>query len=281
MPRLLTAIYALSLMTACLPNQRPVDDVLLAEVFNKRLYQSQANQFIPEDASSQDSILFRNAYIEQWIRESLIMVEAERNLPDNLAIEELVEDYRSSMIKHQYEQQLVENLLDTAISDAELRQYYEDHKSQYVLESIIVRCRFIRLDSTVSEEIRSEIDQIWTTDDRERYQQLLSLVNQHAYSFYLNDSVWHKSEVIGSEMPPGTFTDNVIERNKTFRIGTDNSYYFLKILEVKDEEEIAPLTFIENQAEKVILHKRKIELLQKIKEDLYSRASSQNRIKIY
>ena len=278
-PRLLAILLAAIFLVHCQPRQDS-GDTLLAEVFNKRLYQSAADQVIPEGASSADSVLFRNAYVEGWIRESLMMVEAEQNLPADLALEDLVQDYRESMIRHQYEKMLVENLLDTTIAADELQSYYQEHKSQYILESVIVRCRFIRLDS-IDAEIRGEIESLWTTDEEEEHQRLLTLCNDHARTFYLNDSVWHRLDLIQAEMPPGTVDEELIRDSKTFKISNDESYYFLKILEDRDEEEFAPLTFIKEQASKVILHKRKLELLEKIKEDLYHRASSQKRIKIY
>lgn len=275
----LLAVLLSGTLLQCQP-QKATDDVLLAEVFSKRLYQSEADQVIPANATSADSVLFRNAYVERWIRESLMMVEAEQNLPSDLALEELVQDYRESMIRHQYEKILVENLLDTSITQNELQTYYEENKLQYVLESVIIRCRFIRLDSLDS-EIRNEIESLWITEEPEDHQRLLTLCNEHARTFYLNDSVWHRLDLIRAAMPPGTVDVDLIRDNKTLTISNDESYYFLKILEDRDEEEIAPLTFIKEQASKVILHKRKLELLEKIKEDLYHRASSQKRIKIY
>ncbi len=277
--RLLAIPLLAIILLQCQPDQG-VGDKLIAEVFDKRLYQSEADQVIPASASAADSLLFRNAYVERWIRERLMMIEAEQNLPADLALEDLVQDYRESMIRHQYEKMLVENLLDTTIVQTELETYYQENKSQYILESVIVRCRFIRVDSLDS-EIRKEIESLWTTDDLEEHQRLLSLCNEHAKTFYLNDSVWHRLAQVQAEMPPGTVDEKLIRDSKTFKISNDESYYFLKILEARDEEEIAPLTFIKEQASKVILHKRKLELLEKIKEDLYHRASSQKRIKVH
>lgn len=273
-------LMSVIMLSACNPNQ-VTNEKLIAQVYSKKLYESEANQNIPAGVSAQDSLLLRNTYIERWIRDNLMMVEAERNLPPDLALEELVEDYRASMIKHQYEKQLVERLLDTVINDAELQAYYNENKAQYILESVIVRCRFIKLGTEVPSEDRKQIEELWTSNEDEERQQLLLLTNEHADPFFLSDSTWYTLDAIRSIMPPGSVNDAVIRNNREVMMANDQGYYFLKILEVRDEEEIAPLIFIEQQASKVILHKRKLELLEKIKEDLYDRASTQNRIKIY
>ncbi|MBX2816517.1 MAG: hypothetical protein KTR24_10980 [Saprospiraceae bacterium] len=275
LPSLLFGLY---LFASC---QSVTTDPLIAEVYNKKLYQSEADRSIPPMTSSSDSVLLRNAFIERWIRESLMMVEAEQNLPNDLALEELVEDYRSSMILHHYEKRLVEHLLDTIIPLDELQRYYDENKSQYILESVIARCRFIKIDADIPSKRIKEIEENWTTTDEKKFRKVLSLCNQYSSSFYLNDSIWHDIEEIKAEMPPGSVNNAVVRNNRELKISNDSGYFFLKILEVKDEEEIAPLTFIEEQASKVILHRRKLELLEKIKEDLYDRASSQNRIKVY
>ncbi len=68
----------------------------------------------------EDSSLIINAYVERWIRETLLLLEAERNIPSDLNIDKLVRDYRASLVRHSYEQFLVEQLLDSTVTKAEL-----------------------------------------------------------------------------------------------------------------------------------------------------------------
>lgn len=55
--------------------------------------------------------------------------EAEVNLPPDLNIDKLVRTYRASLITHNYEVALAEQLLDSTISQAELNDFYEKIKS--------------------------------------------------------------------------------------------------------------------------------------------------------
>ena len=60
----------------------------------------------------------------------------------------------------------------------------------------------------------------------------------------------------------------------------DNDFlYFFRLLELVNRKEIAPLSYIENQASKVILHRRKIKLLEEKKEELYEQKT--NQIKVF
>ena len=54
-----------------------VTDKILATVQNKSLYLSELDGMLPENTSSEDSVKIINAYVERWIRKSLLMQEAE------------------------------------------------------------------------------------------------------------------------------------------------------------------------------------------------------------
>ncbi len=257
------------------------DDPLVAQVFDKRLHRSEVDALIPESATPEDSVLIRNAYIERWIKKMVMMHEAEKNIPADLEIDRLVDDYKSSLIMHQYEKSIVETLLDTVINDAELEAYYEENKSQYLLESVIIRCHMIKLPQDVDEKVVKECEKLWKGDKEKDFTKLVNLCNQYASTYYLSDSIWYKLDLISQEMPAGAINENAIRNNEVFQLTNDDYYYFLKILDVRDKKEIAPLTFIREQAAKVILHKRKIALLGDLQEDLYDRASSRDNIKLY
>ena len=264
--------------------QDPMDSEsgpLLARVYDKNLYASEVEKIIPENSTPEDSILLQNAYIERWIKESLIMHEAERNIPVDLEIDRLVADYRSSLILNQYEKSLVDNFLDTIIYEGELVAYYDENKASYLLESVIVRCRFIQLSKSIDQKVSNFIQENWKSEKAGELRRLENICQKNAVSFLLNDSAWYKLDIIQKEMPEGTVNEAVIRNNREFQLTSDDYYYFLKILEIKDEKEIAPLNYIQSQASKVILHKRKIELLAKVREDLYERAASRNQIKLF
>ena len=262
------------------------NDPLVAQVYNKRLFLSDLHKVIPVVTNKEDSILLANAYIENWIRESLMMHEAERNIPVDLEIDQMVDDYRSSLVMHTYEKRLIENLLDSVISEQELVEYYEENKSQYILESIILQGYFIKFASDTLEENQLErINNLWILaqgDTAELYfPDLISELDQIGALYYLDSSVWHKLEDITALMPSGSLNAGVIQFTRDFQFEDDNHYYFLKVLRTKDKTEVAPLSFIESQATQVILHKRKLELLKKIRNELYDRALSGDRIKLF
>ena len=67
---------------------------LLASVYNRSLYLTDIEGMFPENATKQDSQQVINAYVDRWIRDNIIMAEAERNVPKDLNIDELLQKYR-------------------------------------------------------------------------------------------------------------------------------------------------------------------------------------------
>ncbi len=255
------------------------EDVALAKVFNKTLYLSEMDGMIPQGASSEDSVLIINGYVERWIRETLLLHEAERNIPSDLNIDKLVRDYRASLIRNNYEQILMEEMLDSTITQAELTEFYENNKQQYQLETPIIRCYFIKVPLPVPEE--DQLQHNWNSRKPEDFAKLVAYSNQYASAHMLADSAWTKVEELANELPAGTLNSSNLNSRREFIQKDDRFQYYFRLLEMKNRQEIAPLAYIEDQARKVILRKRKIQLLEQIKEDMYNREMRRDNIKTF
>ncbi len=268
------------LLGACMPvAEEDAEDRLLAKVHNKSLFLSELDGMFPEGTSRRDSALIVDAYVERWIRETLLLHEAERNIPKDLNIDKLVRDYRASLIRHNYEQILVEKLLDSNISKKELNAFYEKNKEQYQLETPIMRCYFIKVPLPVPEA--EELRRMWNSRDTADYRRLVDYCNRYAEAHFLEDSTWLDVDNIALEMPKGTLTTDNVSAKKDFSQRDGDYQYYLRVFEVKNRKEIAPLAYIEGQARKVLLRNQKSKLLEDIKEEMYELEMRRNNIHVY
>ena len=128
------------LISGCNNNAtRSSEDTLIAHAGNKSLYLSEVSGLIPEGSTSEDSTTIANQYVENWIRKSILLYEAERHIEGQLDIQQLVSDYRESLLIYNYEKKLVEEQLDTVISLEEKEDFYLQNKDTYKLVNPIVR----------------------------------------------------------------------------------------------------------------------------------------------
>lgn len=278
---LLIICFTLIHFLACQPTaeEEGKTDKLLAQVFNKSLFESELEGMILPETSDQDSALIVNSYVERWVRDNLLMHQAERHISKDLKIDELVRDYRASLILHNYEKTLVELELDSTISQAELLQHYEENKDQYQLKQPILRCYFIKLQSNAP-----ELDQVrswWRNESEENHKKLIEYCSANAVVYMLNDSTWYDKEDIYRQMPDKMAKDSKFKVQEKINGRDDQHFYFLHILETKNQRNIAPLAYISSQISRVILHHKKIKLLEDKREEMYEREFGKSNIKIY
>lgn len=262
-----------------LVNKPKQPDRALARVRNKSLFLSELDGMFPDGTTKSDSFLIINAFVERWIRETLLLQEAERNIPSDLNIDKLVRDYRASLIRSNYEKILVEELMDSTVTTDELLAYYNKHREEYQLEGTIIRCYFIKM--PVSAPRADQVATWWNgfsnIDNRGK---LVDFCNQYANMHMLEDSAWYRIEDIASELPRGTISaENVNRRDLTQRVG--DYQYYLRILDVKTKNQIAPLSFVQGQVRRVILRDRKQKLLEQKKEEMYDLEMRRNNIQVY
>ena len=100
----------------------------LVEVDGNFLYKEDLMSVLPVGLSKDDSILFAEHYIRSWAEEILLYEKAANNIPDNVDVDKLVENYRKALIMHTYQQELINQKLTNDISEQEIADYYEKNK---------------------------------------------------------------------------------------------------------------------------------------------------------
>ncbi|WP_246144126.1 peptidylprolyl isomerase [Neolewinella aurantiaca] len=245
----------------------------------KTLRLSELEGMFPEEATANDSLVIREAFIRRWLRETVLQYEAERNLPTDLNIDRLVRDYRASLVSSHYEEVLISMRLDSTITQEELEAYYESSKGQYLLEKPIVRCLFIRVPYPTPEE--ELLQQLWNNGKITDTMALENYCERLSEVALLDPTAWYSLDDIAQQLPEGTLTASNVNSKREFSQQDGSNRYYFRLLEMKPRLEIAPLSYVEEQARKVILHGRKAKVLNEAREDIYERELRSKNIKIF
>ncbi|NNE29550.1 MAG: hypothetical protein HKN16_07930 [Saprospiraceae bacterium] len=264
---------------SCQPTSEEIaEDRALARVHSKSLMASDLSE-ISQGLSSSDSALMANAFVERWVREQALLAHAEKNMPRDIDIDELVRDYRASLIRHHYEKLIVGLELDSLVTDQQLIAEYEANESQFPLEEIIFKYDFLKMPRNHPKfgEIRGLWRSLNEGDTRAELGQLASSLD---FENNLEGVAWGTTIEIENLLPVSASVSRM-------RIGRANEYsaegdrFFVRLTERRNEGENAPLPVIESQLKRTILHKRKVDLIDSKIEEIYQQESKLNNVKIF
>lgn len=258
---------------------RSKDDRQLGRIYDKTLYLSDMDGMLPQGITGEDSAVIINTYVRYWMREMALLHEAEQNTPKDLNLEKLVADYRSSLVKNNYGNLVMNKLLDSTITKQQLQEFYDKNREQYLLETPILRCRFIKAPRSAPNSDKAQ--EWWNSTEDGDFAELSRWCSQHAAVHHLQDSTWYNVDDIAAYMPQGALTVDNVNNRKDFIQRDDNFVYYFRLLELVRKKEVAPLSYIESQARKIILHKRKTELLEDLKDKLYQEALQKNNAQVF
>ncbi len=273
-------LLVVAMLASCQPpEQGQKDDVLLARVYNQELYLSELKDMIPPGLSPEDSMEMIEAFVDRWVREAVLMEEAERAVPKDLNIDKLVRDYRASLVRHSYEKRLVEQKLDSVVTDQEIRDFYEQSKEQFRLEEPVVRCHFIK--APLSAPRLDEVDAWWASRDSASWEKLKLWAQSYAHVALLSDSTWYKYSEVVASLPPRMIDEDDPSRHETFVKDQEGYRYYFRLLEWYPAGAVPPVSYVRDKIVRTILHRRKQKLLDEVREQMYQKALRHNEIEIF
>ncbi len=272
---------AASILVSCGYFKEEPQEGVVARVNDQYLYVSDIEKLISDTTSPEDSTLIVNNYINRWATQRLLIGQAKINLDnENLdRFDKLVEEYKNDLLTQAYKNVIVGQQLDSTVSDAEFESYYEENKINFKLTDGLLKMRFVQLPpkyeglATVKEKLAR-----YNQKDKEA-------LNGHNFQFLssnLNDSVWIKKEVLLKALPIlRSGSAEVLKKSNFVQLQDSLGVYLVKIEDVLNPNEIAPLPFIKPTLRQIIINKRKLELIRKLETDITRDAIEHNKFEIY
>jgi hypothetical protein len=255
--------------------------LVVAKVFDDYLYKSELKGVIGSSISKKDSALVAQKFINSWIEERLFYKYALDNLDEkDLAIEKQLEDYKKAMIIYKYETELVKQKMDTTISIKEIGDYYLANESSFKLRDNIVKARYLKVNKKTE-----GVDKVPMLFKSKKSADSLALDNycsKNAFSYFLDTDKWIVYDDLKKEMPLENLNPETFLKNNKFVTFKDSLYaYFLDINEYKLKNSLSPLSFEINNIRKILINKRKLQLIEKVKQEVVNDASSKKAFEIY
>jgi hypothetical protein len=253
----------------------------LARVHDKYLYISDIQGIVPDNSTPRDSIALIRSYVNDWVRTSVMIYQAQQNLPaGQLDFTKQLEDYRNSLIIYRYETKLIDQTLDTIVTDNDIESYYNTHSSDFELKENITKAVYVIIEDDL--EIEEKYDQIFSLPDSLLFDSLAYYTTTNTVSSYLDTTKWLSFYNVQQIIPIETYNRELFLKNNRFvKIVTDRYLYFVKFIDFKIKDDISPLDFKRNDIYNIIISRRKVRLAKKVRNDIYERALKNDEFEIY
>lgn len=252
----------------------------LVELDGNFLYREDLQSVLPTGLSKDDSLLFAEHYIRNWVEDILLYDKAQSNIPNNGEIDKLVENYRKALIMHTYQQALIHQRLSEEISEQDLTEYYEKNQALFKVERPLMKGLFIKVPLTAPQ--LGNVRRWYKTETREAVEHLEKYSLQNAVKYeYFYDKWVQVSEVLDMLPLKVSDVDEYLDKNRHVELKDTVFHYFLNVSDYRPVGEQEPYEFARRQVKDMLLNVKQVEFMKQVKDDLYQRAVKRDKIKYY
>jgi hypothetical protein len=280
--RFLSILFCIFTLTSCdyikLQERDAPTSEIIAIVNTDKLFKEDLKDFLPRNISREDSLILVKSFIQDWaVKKLLLDAAANNNTQESLKnINNLVQDYKESLLINNFKEALIKQQLDTIISDDEVEAYYLINNENFKLNEVLVKSRYLYFDASIIN--KKEIVKFFKSEEIEDAEELER--QQLSFKMYqLNDSIWTELDKILLKLPFSK--ENLLKKSKFIQKQDSLGLYLVAIKDVLRRNDIAPLSYIKPTIKEMILHKRKIELIRDIEKIIVKDATKNNNFKIY
>ncbi len=212
-------------------------DRIVAQVYYHKLYLSEVCENIPEGLSPDDSVSLFNAYVDSWIKEQLVLHEAEKKLSlREKSFGRQLEECRKSLLIDAYFQKLAsENTVDD-VSAEEMRAFNRMFDNRYSVDREIVKVNYVKL-SRNSKLIAPVKDILFNENRRKSEKQALAKMLGDSVEYMIDDSTWLYLEDVQAELP-FEVAKNVDQQYQYVEKEEKGFHYLMVVLDHKEQRSV-------------------------------------------
>lgn len=254
----------------------------VARVNKEYLSKSELQNIVSLKSTHKDSVAIVHGFIDKWATKRLLIDAAEFNLPDEKKseINILVEQFKNDLLIKAYLEKLVQQSIDTSVSEKDLETYYNNLKNSFLVDDMLVKMAYVNVlnDNTNYNKIKKK----FTSSKKEEFNDLENLSLQ-IKSYALNDSIWVNINQVYEKLPFLTFDNKntYLKNDNYFEVEDENSTYFVKINEVLDRGSVIPYDYLKPSLKQMVLNNRKMTLLKELEEDILKDAKKNKKYEIF
>lgn len=268
-------------MAGCKEFPNPFEgDKVVARAGKATLRQIDLEKVFPVGITGEDSLRWVESYADRWVRDNLKLQEAERLFGSDAADEELVQNYRNSLKTRRLEQHLVSQTAgDSLYTEKDLRDYYNQYKSEFVLDRTIVKGRVVALPASFRQQNRvKELMKSYTDENRN---DLRALADKNGFLLREVDE-WTEYPQFLMLLPTrrNESYDRLIRREGVQEMTDGDTVYYFVISEALSPGMTSPYEMVNGMVRWAVAARRKAQIVKNAEDSLYRAAVADKRASV-
>lgn len=252
----------------------------LVEVEGMFLYAEDLESVKPVGLSRDDSVMFVEEYIRNWVQDALLWQKAVRNIKGNPEVNEMVEAYRHSLVLHLYQQALMEERVQTEISNEEVDSFYRLHPDVYRLEYPLAKGLYIKV--PLKGKDVNKVRQWYTRTDQESVEKLEKYSLQHAVDYHYFYNQWTRIDEVVKKLPVNVSDVSAyVKKFSEIEVKDTAFYYFLHIDSLLVVGDLKPVEYAAGEIREALLNARQMEFMKQMRDQLYEEAQEDGDVTYY
>jgi hypothetical protein len=272
----LSFLLILFLLNACDSPRFDTKDRVVARVYGVYLRQSELAGITPSDAGPSDSIAIVNNYINNWIRNQLLLQQADKNLTaEQKDFSRQLRDYRNSLIIFKYESEYIRQNLDSLISLNEVTAYFENNQENFRLKEDIVRFIYVKLkeDSPALEPLKK----LFMSGFEDNQDSITYYAMHHSDDYAFIQNEWTAFNRLLSIVPVQVDDIRSFLENESLLVHQSEPFqHLIYFTDHKSKDSLSPLEYVKDDIELILLNRRKRMLIKDMHREIYDQAMQNN-----
>ena len=252
-------------------------EVLLAEVGEQRLYNTDLAAKLVGPKNAADSLAQLRQLVDQWTRRAAMLDEAEGQLGGDVEIERLVADYRASLLLDRYQEQLYASVPALELDEAQVAQRYQEAGAATLAQVPLVRAILNKVEQPIPD--KEAFERAWYSQTGAEHQQAVeAFAKTHANLSLLDRERWYPEAELAALLPQA----NASSIQPGTRVLTQDGFaYYLRVIERVAAGQPAPLSYVRPQLLAAARQQHRAAFLAERANASFQAARQRNDVKIY
>ena len=256
----------------------------LARVGRNELSITEVKQAIPSNLRGEDSVAFAKHYVDKWLVRQLKIEEADELFPGSVNdIEKMVEDYRQTLLTGKVDQYYVDKLMNNELSDKDIADYYNTHKSDFTLDRTLVKGRILRFDGAYRQSKRLKEQMRKASASPTDAKTFSDVCEKNGFVLTDYRSEWINFSDFLANLPTTRSQDYdpLLDKMDIQEMEANGTRYYFDFTSVCRKGNVAPLESVSENIRRILLTQRRSEIIKTHEEEIVKRASNEGHARIY